>query len=1005
MDPDNWGLIVWATTGAKLIWMLMLNLLAPAVYRTIPPKTWGAIPGRSPLEPIFLQDAVVDMDPISLIINSLVVKGAFPNTPHRLLQAVSKHMGLLFQGFLQAYLASRMYAVKTDTGTTPWVHSASGVPQGDAEGPFLFLLVTLPLAFYIQRTYLDVAPYPLQTTLLAFPDDMAVVTATARQPLSTMPDHTRAPKVLHAVTNYLEGNQLLVHNVKSAIMVHNAPPPPLRPGDPPMNPVNKATYLGVQQAATANGVTLPPNLIRQLTRTLVIARILALSTQALAYFPQAVLNAAIGFQALHLTRPQHMLQAAATTVRRAWTIHGHQPTSLPAAVRAASQPYYGDNTDHLVNNAYTSHTAAHLHRLMHKNGPEERTAFTPTLQEAQYHRNTSPQYILHQLGLPTKVGTRLWNHLQLLLPKHQHVIQTNHRCRETGPEAVLHTDVGGGPTGSTTTLDLVGTTLHLVRVTPNQMRVLQRVGTHHVTFLQHPEWPNKLVLESHMRSATTQTRHPQLTDGEVREAYNLFWSTHRRPLPPGPPRGNEAHHQPPEQVEYVPGATVPAVFPLAPNGLKTTLRHGRACGSWWMLPPPTERPFRLPPQSQNKLTGTPTTCWRCEPKALASPWPLLQLLVHYHPIPTAHATLEQHRWLHTHLERAAEEDTTTVAWGPSAAAEWRFHRGTWDTKHPAITFQVLAKHRSPTPEAPAYPVKHRCPQVEDWQTVEWTKFHRQKAYLLQYVYGYLTQGHEGNNDYVRMNPAATGIIRQRVGVYATRRLQPAATTPLATAERGARIHAYESTTLCRLPYPDDHNTLIFPDPSGTTSLSPAAGGVALELRTDASGRLRQHHLTGATIFGASSHGELKTLAVIVDAISDTHQRPCYHTHHVWVVVDAAVDFQIVRKLAGQPLHKATDSRLDTQALHLWAALRRLPKHVVLHLVKQESHRYSLGNGHIDLPNICRTARSRRYRTTCTRTSNTCRRSHTSGDHQPGYRTIGSTTTRDWHTTTCNPSAP
>ena len=138
-----------------------------------------------------------------------------------------------------------------------------------------------------------------------------------------------------------------------------------------MNPVNTATYLGVQQAATAGGVTLPPNLIRQLTRTLVIARITALSTQAsglashkrrrsvqklstqaLAYFLQAVLNAAIGFQALHLKHPQHMLQAATTTVRRAWTIHGHRPTSLPATVRAASPPYYGDNTDHLVNNAY-----------------------------------------------------------------------------------------------------------------------------------------------------------------------------------------------------------------------------------------------------------------------------------------------------------------------------------------------------------------------------------------------------------------------------------------------------------------------------------------------------------------------------------------------------------------------------------------------------------------------------------------------------------------------------
>ena len=86
----------------------------------------------------------------------------------------------------------------------------------------------------------------------------------------------------------------------------------------------------------------------------------------------------------------------------------------------------------------------------------------------------------------------------------------------------------------------------------------------------------------------------------------------------------------------------------------------------------------------------------------------------------------------------------------------------------------------------------------------------------------------------------------------------------------------------------------------------------------------------------------------MDAINDTHKEPRDHTHHVWVVVDAAVDFQIVRRLARQPLHKATDSSLGTKALHLWKALRRLPKHVILHLVKQESHRYSLGNGQIDL---------------------------------------------------------
>ena len=131
-------------------------------------------------------------------------------------------------------------------------------------------------------------------------------------------------------------------------------------------------------------------------------------------------------------------------------------------------------------------------------------------------------------------------------------------------------------------------------------------------------------------------------------------------------------------------------------------------------------------------------------------------------------------------------------------------------------------------------------------------------------------------------------------------------------------------------------------------MPPAPRGAVLELRTDATGRLHQHHPTGATNFWTSIHGELKTLAIIVDAVNDTLQQPRDHANHVWVVVDAAVDFQIVRKLAWQPLHKATGSSLGTKALHLWAALGRLPKHVVLHLVKQESHRYSLGNGHIDL---------------------------------------------------------
>ena len=191
---------------------------------------------------------------------------------------------------------------------------------------------------------------------------------------------------------------------------------------------------------------------------------------------------------------------------------------------------------------------------------------------------------------------------------------------------------------------------------------------------------------------------------------------------------------------------------------------------------------------------------------------------------TASLPLEQHRWLHTHFEQASAENTATVARGPNTTAEWRFHQGAWDTKHPAITFPVLAKHRSTKPEAPAYPVKHLCSQVQDWQTTEWTTFHPQKAYLLRYVYGYLRQGHEGSNDYVGMKQAAPEIIHQGLGVYATRRLERATATPWATTEQGAQAHVYQPTAPCRLPCPDDRNTVIFADAPGTTNVTRAAGG-------------------------------------------------------------------------------------------------------------------------------------------------------------------------------------
>ena len=223
--------------------------------------------------------------------------------------------------------------------------------------------------------------------------------------------------------------------------------------------------------------------------------------------------------------------------------------------------------------------------------------------------------------------------------------------------------------------------------------------------------------------------------------------------------------------------------------------------------------------------GQPHHLWQCGPQTLATPWPIIQLLAQHNHAPTAHATPEQHQWLHMHFELASADVPARVTWKPDTTAEWRIHRETFHTKHTAVTYPLLAKHRSTTPEAPACPVKHRCSRgVPETRTIERTTYNPKRAYVLQYIHNYLVQGHERNCDYVQMNAAATEIIHRGIGVYAVPRCQPATTTPWATTAGGACVHAYQPTAPCRLPRPDDQNTIFFADVSGMIGLTSAAGG-------------------------------------------------------------------------------------------------------------------------------------------------------------------------------------
>ena len=80
-NPDKWRPIVCGVTEVKMVWTILLCRIRCHLDPHIPASLWGAIPGRSPHEAIFLQDTIADMDPVDLIIASLDVKGGGVTTP------------------------------------------------------------------------------------------------------------------------------------------------------------------------------------------------------------------------------------------------------------------------------------------------------------------------------------------------------------------------------------------------------------------------------------------------------------------------------------------------------------------------------------------------------------------------------------------------------------------------------------------------------------------------------------------------------------------------------------------------------------------------------------------------------------------------------------------------------------------------------------------------------------------------------------------------------------
>ena len=422
-------------------------------------------------------------------------------------------MGLPFYNFAFDYIRTRKYAVRNGAALSPFPEPGSGVSQGRAEGPFLYVLVTLPLALTIEQDYPAYAPYPLLSPLVGFADDTNLTVAhTPHEPAipDTGPTATEQTNDLLDVTiSYLSCNNLIVHPRTSVAMIKgSATAPTLGPQGPPMQVVETTTHLGVIQTANPQDTTLPPKLQSHLAHLPRYAspatKALPPSHQSLVYYLTGVLNASIGFQALHLTHPTTALQPATRAVTKAWAAHGGWPTSIPARAIRAAWPHYGDAIGDEVKGAYTRHSALLLHRMTHNHSPEVCEVATIRLQAAQRARNTCPHWILHQTGMPTNMNTRLWNHLQLPSPAPHHAILTNHTCPEEGPLAVLCGDLHHHPKGTINTIDFVGASLSVVYVTFSQCESFTAAG--HTT---PPSYNFLNGLNTASSTSTSYRRHEQ----------------------------------------------------------------------------------------------------------------------------------------------------------------------------------------------------------------------------------------------------------------------------------------------------------------------------------------------------------------------------------------------------------------------------------------------------------------------------------------------------------------
>ena len=178
----------------------------------------------------------------------------------------------------------------------------------------------------------------------------------------------------------------------------------------------EAVVLGPVQAMEAGGVRLPDKLLRGFRAMLVVLQHHALSVQTTLYYLRAVLNAAIGYQGMHLPYLREQLEEVEGEVRGLIRGYGEIPTEVPWCVMQSPAVYYGEGVP-TAGEAYRADTARTLSRMYHNQEKVVRRVCYHAVAEVQKEENMFPRYMWHrQRRLAARKRERMWRVLQAVLP-------------------------------------------------------------------------------------------------------------------------------------------------------------------------------------------------------------------------------------------------------------------------------------------------------------------------------------------------------------------------------------------------------------------------------------------------------------------------------------------------------------------------------------------------------------------------------------------------------------